>query len=111
MPGRRDQREEEQAPRDVVVLHVRQLVRDDRAHLGRREVLDQVVVEHDALRVPEPADVGVRAGRPPARVHPVDLAHVHAGALGQLEHVGAQLAPSGSSSKSLKSGSITSGDA
>ena len=45
---------------------------------SRAEVVDQVVVEHHPLAVPEPDHVGVRRARPAAGVHAVDLAHVHA---------------------------------
>jgi diadenosine tetraphosphatase ApaH/serine/threonine PP2A family protein phosphatase len=69
---------------------VRQLVRDHRAHLLAGEVVDQVVVEHHPLRRAEPAHVRVGRGGPPACVDPVDLAHVHVGALGKLEHLGPQ---------------------
>ena len=55
-------------------------------------VVDQVVVQHHPLGVPDPAHVGVDGGGPPAGIHPVDLAHVDARAIGQLQHLGAQLA-------------------
>ena len=64
-PERRDDGQPEQAVGDVVVVDVGQLVGDDQARLGRVEVLDQVVVEHDALG-PLAGDVGV-GGRRPAR--------------------------------------------
>ena len=80
------------SPSDVAVLHVAQLVRHHAAHLVGREVLDQVVVEHHPLGVPEAAHVGVDRGGAPAGVHAVDLPHVHAGAVGQPQHVGPQRA-------------------
>ena len=52
----------------VAVLHVTQLVRHHEAHLVRREAVQQRVVQHHALRVPEPAHVRVGAGRPPGCV-------------------------------------------
>ena len=91
------------------VRHVAELVGDHRAHLVVREVLDQVVVEHHALRVPEPADVGVDPGGPAARVDAVDLPHVDAGLVGQREHVASAARPWGSRSNLLKIGSITTG--
>ena len=62
--------------RDVVVVDVPELVRDDEPQLVAREVLEQRVVEHDALRVPEAGDVGVGGRRAAARVDLVDLADV-----------------------------------
>ncbi len=50
---RGDDREVEQPVRDVAVVHVAELVGDDQAHLVRGEVLQQVVVEDDALRAPD----------------------------------------------------------
>ncbi len=89
---RRDDREPDQPVAHVVVVDVAELVRDDEPRLGRREVVHERVVEHDALGAAEPGHVRVR-GRGAARgVHLVDLAHVDAGLARQLEHVGAQLA-------------------
>ena len=71
-----------------------ELVGDDQPRLGRREVVQQRVVEHDALRVPEPGDVGVGRGRAARGVHLVDLADVDARLAGQLEHVACAVWPS-----------------
>ena len=59
---------------------------------AEREVLQQGVVEDDALGVAEPGHVGVGGGRAPRGVHHVDLADVDAGAAGEVEHVGPRLA-------------------
>jgi hypothetical protein len=72
-------------------VHVAELVRDHRAALAAVEVVQQRVVENDALGGADPVDVGVDRGRAPARIHAVDLADVHPGLLGQLEHVAARL--------------------
>ena len=69
-----------------------EFVRDHRSDLVGREVVDQVVVEDDPLRVAEPAHVGVDAGRAPAGVDPVDLSHVDSGAVGQIDDVRAKRA-------------------
>ena len=52
---------------------VPELVGHHLEHLVAREVVDQVVVEHHPLAVPEPVHVGVHGGGAPAGVHPVDL--------------------------------------
>ena len=91
-PERRDDHQVEQPVRHVVVAHVAELVGDDEPRLGGREVLQQVVVEHDALRVADAGHVGVGGGRAARGVDLVDLADVDAGLLGELEHVGARLA-------------------
>ena len=54
-----------------------------------REALQQRVVEDDALGRAEAGHVGVGRGRAAAGVDLVDLAHLHAGALGEVEHVAA----------------------
>ena len=74
------------------MAHVAELVGDDQTRLGRREVAQERVVEHDALRVPQPAHVGVGRGGAARGVHLVDLAHVDAGLARQPQHVRAQLA-------------------
>ena len=56
---------------------VPELVRHHLEHLIAREAVDEVVVEHDALRVAEPVHVGVHARRAAAGIHAVDLADVH----------------------------------
>ena len=76
----------------VVVVHVAELVGDDEAQLVAREVLDQRVVEHDALGLAEARDVRVGGGRAAAGVGLVDLADVDARLARELEHVGAHLA-------------------
>ena len=88
---RRDDREPDQPARHVVVADVPELVRDDEPRLVAAEVVEQVVVEHDALRVPEPVDVGVGRRRAPAGVHDVDLPDLDAGLPGEVEHVAARL--------------------
>ena len=91
-PGGRHQREPREAAQQVVVLLVAELVGHHHAHLVARELVDQVVVEDHPLAVAEADHVRVRRAGPAARVDPVDLAHVHPGPVGQLEHVAAQLA-------------------
>ena len=73
-------------------MDVAELVGDDEPHLARRELLQQVVVEHDALGAPDPGHVGV-GGRGAARgVHHVDLADVDARLSRQRQHGRAGLA-------------------
>ena len=60
---------------------------------SRVEVAQERVVEHHALRPPEPGDVGVGGRRAPARVDLEDLADLDARAPGQVEDVGARASP------------------
>ncbi len=71
---------------------------------------NQVVVEHHALGLADPVDVRVQGGHPPARVHPVDVADVHAGAATDLQGPPRRAGlPFGRASKWLKSGAMTTG--
>ena len=63
----------------VPVATVPELMRDDEPHLRRPRALEQRVVEDNAARPPEAADVGVDLLRPTARIRHEDLAHRHAG--------------------------------
>ena len=69
---------------------VAELVGDHEPDLGGREVLQQVVVEHDALRVPEAVHVGVGGGRAPRGVDLVHLADVDPRPLRQRQDLRAQ---------------------
>ncbi len=86
-PERRDERQPQQAVADVAVLDVPELVRDHEPRLGGREVLQQRVVEHDALGAADARDVGVGRGRAARGVDLVDLAHLEPGLARDLEHV------------------------
>ena len=97
--GRRHQREPGEPAQQVVVLLMAQLVGDDEPDLVAREIVQQVVVEHDPLAVAEAADVRVGRSRAAARVDPVHLPHVDSGLVRQPQHVladrsGGQLARS-----------------
>ena len=70
------------------MLDVPELVRDDEAHLVRREAREQRVVEHDALGVAEPAHVRVGGRRAPGRVDDEHVTHVDAGPARELLDVG-----------------------
>ena len=91
-PGGGDDGQVEQPVGHVAVVDVGELVGDHEADLVALEVLQQVVVEDDALRAPQAGDVGVGAGRPAAGVDLVDLADVDAGLAREREHVGARAA-------------------
>ena len=107
-PERGDEREVQQPVRDVAVVDVAELVRDDQPHLAGREVLQQVVVEDDALGAPDAGHVRVGGGRAARGVHLVDLADVDARLARQREHRGARR-PAGSGVNLLNSGSSTIG--
>ena len=85
-PERRHDQQVEQPVRHVAVVDVAELVRDDEPHLAGRELLEQVVVDHDALGAADAGDVGVGRRRAPGGVHHVDLADVDARLAGQREH-------------------------
>ena len=102
---------EQQLARHVAVAHVRELVRDDRARLRRREAFEQRVVEHDPPARAEPVDVGVRGIRAPARVDRIDLANADAGALARARAPRRAARPRAAASKSLKIGSSSTGAA
>ena len=91
--GRRDEGEPGEPAEQVVVVLVAELVGHHLEHLIAWEALDEVVVEHHPLRVPEPVHVGVHPGGAAARVHAVDLPHVHVGLARQLEHLRSERPP------------------
>ena len=74
------------------MLHVPELVRHHRADLVVPEIVQQRVVEHDALGGAEAADVRVRGGRATARVDAEHLADLYVGLAREREHVVSQRA-------------------
>ena len=108
---RRDDREPDQPVAHVVVVHVAELVGDDEPRLGRREVLHERVVEHDALgrargrsRTRWRRSCGARrpSRRPRRRRRPPRAASAS---------TSERSSPRGSGLKSLNSGSSTTGPA
>ena len=99
-----------EAAQQVVVVLVAQLVAPPPGAPGRAGS-PSIRLSYSTTRFewPEPVDVGVHGGRAAARVHPVDLPHVHVAPRAASSSTSRARWPWGSFSKSLKSGSITTG--
>ena len=90
--GRRDEGAIEEAPRDVAVSDVRELMSHDEARLGWGEATYQRVEEHHAAGSAKTCNVGVDGGASPTGVDLEHLADPHTGTFGDLQHFAAQIA-------------------